>query len=256
MDLNGKNVLITGANRGIGRAFLDESLTSGAAHIYAAVRRPETLADEAKTHGDRLSLVAFDLDDPATVTAVGAACPDVDVVIICAAGTMSGPALASSDADVRQLFEQNVFAPLELLRVLEPALRRNAGAVLLVSSVSALIISRSSPIYSATKAAGTMIAGGVRAQLADSGVTVSISYPGFVDTDMTARMEITKASPRTVAARSLAGLLAGDTAIFPDRYAEIVEETLLTDMPTILRDPQEAATAAVRRFRNDERAGD
>jgi short-subunit dehydrogenase len=115
--------------------------------------------------------------------------------------------------------------------------------------LSGFLISRSSPIYSATKAACMMLAVGLREELKDSGVQVTSTFPGFIDTDMTTSMAIEKASPRSVAERSLDGLSAGATSVFPDRFAEMVREALEHDMGSVLTEPQQVATRVVRDYR-------
>jgi NAD(P)-dependent dehydrogenase (short-subunit alcohol dehydrogenase family) len=112
---------------------------------------------------------------------------------------------------------------------------------LFVQSLAALVISRSSPIYGASKAAAMMLAAGVRAELRTDGVTVTSTFPGFIDTDMTTGLDIPKASPRSVADRSLDAFAVG-RPVFPDRLAELVEDAVTQDMAAVLDDPQAVMT--------------
>ena len=123
--------------------------------------------------------------------------------------------------------------------------------MLFVQSLAALVISRSSPIYSASKAAAMMLAAGVRAELRPDGVTVTSTFPGFIDTDMTTGLEIPKASPRSVADRSLDAFAVGRSTVFPDRLAELVEDAVTQDMAAVLDDPQAVMTRLIRAFRLD-----
>jgi NAD(P)-dependent dehydrogenase (short-subunit alcohol dehydrogenase family) len=245
MDLAGRTVLVTGANRGIGRAFLDEALARGAALVYGAVRTPAMLDPAVAEYGNRVRPVRFDLADPTTVTDLAERCPGVDLLIANAAVGLSGSALDTPDADLRAVFEANLFAPLDLMRSFVPGLVDRRGGVLLVSSIAALLLSRSAPLYSASKAAVSMAFMGIRAQLRESGIRVGIVYPGFVDTDMTRAMTAPKATAASVARRSLDGFAAGQDAIFPDRYAEIVAAGLQRDLLLALSDPKAFADAAV-----------
>ncbi len=248
MELSNKNVLITGANRGIGRAFLDEVLARGVSRVYAAVRDPGSLTDVVAEHGHRVVAVPFDLADRSSVVDLAGRCSDVDLVIANAALGLRGPVLDVAEDDVRAVFEANVFAPLHLLRALSPGLVERRGAAVLISSVSALLLSRSSPLYSASKAALTMAVMGLRAQLSPLGVRIGIVYPGFVDTDMTAGMMVPKASAQSVARRSLDDVAAGSDVVLPDRYAEIVLEELQRDLRAALTDPKRTADVAVSRL--------
>ena len=81
--------------------------------------------------------------------------------------------------------------------------------MIFVLTVGAVALSRSSPVYSASKAAGLMLALAVREELRDDGATVTVVLPGFIDTEMAANFDRPKASPMQIAERSLDGWLAG-----------------------------------------------
>jgi NAD(P)-dependent dehydrogenase (short-subunit alcohol dehydrogenase family) len=252
--LAGRTVLVTGANRGIGRAFADEAIARGA-RVYATARDVVSLDTARAQHGDRLVALQLDLTDPNSVAALARACPDLDLVIHNAGAVVPGPVLAVPDGELRGLFETNFFGPVALLRQLSGGLARRRGGLLVVSSLAALMLSRSSPAYSASKAALTMAVFGLRTALRDSGVQVSVVYPGFVATDMTSAMTVPKAPARSVAARALDAFAAGELAIFPDRYAELVYDAVQHEVPKLLRDPQAVADAVVQRFAVDPAAG-
>jgi short-subunit dehydrogenase len=157
--------------------------------------------------------------------------------------------LGTDEAVCRETFEVNVFGPLALLRELAPVLRERRGGVLFINSLTGLVVSRSSPVYGASKAAARMLALGVREQLRGDGVVVTTSHPGFVDTDMAGPMPYPKASPEEVAGRSLDGLEAEATVVFPDALAEMVEQALLTRGEEILSEPQRLMTELTGRLR-------
>ena len=157
----------------------------------------------------------------------------------------AGRVLETDEALVRETFEVNVFGPLALLRGLAPGLRARSGGVLFVNSLAGLMVSRSSPVYGASKAAQRMLAAALRDQLLADGVVVTTVHAGFVDTDMAKDVPYPKASPQEVAERSLAAWEAEAAVVFPDRFAGMVEQALLTRMREVLDEPQQLMTSLV-----------
>jgi NAD(P)-dependent dehydrogenase (short-subunit alcohol dehydrogenase family) len=245
--LAGVNLLVTGANRGIGKAFVDEAVARGA-RVYATARRPESLVEVFAEHRDRVIPLGLDLRDSATIQAVVQRCSDLDLLVHNAGAPLPGRALDVPDAVARELFETNFFGPLQLLRGLAGGLGARRGGALVVTSQAALLLSRSSPIYSASKAALTMATLGIRAQLRDAGVRVAIVFPGMVDTEMTASMSGPKTSPRTVAANVFDAFARGETAIFPDGHSQQVRALLAHRFLDALTEPQPLAEEAIARF--------
>ena len=245
MQITGREALVTGASGGIGRAFVDALLARGAARVHAGTLDPSSLDAARARHGERLVPVRLDVTSPADRLAVAQACPDLDLVVSNAGIAPAGRVLDTAEALVRETFEVNVFGPLELLRGLAPALRARGGGVLFVNSLTGLVVSRSSPVYGASKAAQRMLASALREQLAADGVVVTTSHPGFVDTDMTRDVPYPKASPQEVAERSLDAWEAEAAVVFPDRFAELVEDALLTRMREVLDAPQQLTTSLV-----------
>ena len=252
MKLLGAHALVTGANRGLGSHFVEALLDRGAERVYAAARQVDTLADAAAQHGERIVPIQLDVTDSDAVRRLAASLPDVDLVVSNAGQACAVPALrGGADDEFRAVFEVNFFGPLGLVRAFAPSVRAHGGGILFVQSLAALVISRSSPIYSASKAAATMLAAGVRAELKADGVTVTSTFPGFVDTDMTAGVDIAKASPRSVADRSLDAFEAGRSVAFPDRLAELVEDAVIHDMAGVLDDPQAVMTGLIRTLKRE-----
>lgn len=238
MRIDGRSVLVTGANRGLGLALVEALLARGAAKVYAGARDPATLDAAQERLGDRLVPVRLDVTSPGDRRAVVEACPDVDALVSNAGLAPAGRLLDTDEAVCRETFEVNVFGPLELVRVLAPTLLARGGGVLLINSVAGLVVSRSSPVYGASKAAQRMLAAALREQLAAEGVVVTTSHAGFVDTDMAKGVPYPKATPEEVAERSLAAWEAGEAVVFPDRFAELVEDAMLTRMREVLDEPQ------------------
>lgn len=255
MRVTGTNALVTGANRGVGAALVDALFERGATRVYAAARDAGSLDAAVARYGDRLVAVQLDVCQPAQIAAAARACPDVDLLINNAGVTSYGRVLDISESLYREVFEVNVFGPLALVEAFAPTLRKRHGGVLFINSLAGLVVSRSAPVYGASKAATRMLALGLREQFVADGVVVTISHPGFIDTDMAADVQLPKASARQVADRSLDGWEAGVASVFPDRFAEIVEQALAEEMPAILAEPQRVMTRLVERFQQDARAG-
>jgi NAD(P)-dependent dehydrogenase (short-subunit alcohol dehydrogenase family) len=250
MKLAGKVALVTGANRGIGAALVNALVARDAAKVYAGARNPASLADAQRRHGERIVPVQLDVTSDDDRRAAAARCRDLDILVSNAGLAPAGPVLGTDEATCRETFEVNVFGPLALLRLLAPVLRERRGGVLFINSLTGLVVSRSSPVYGASKAAVRMLALGVRQELRGDGVVVTTSHPGFVDTGMAERIPYPKATPEEVAERSLDGLEAEATVVFPDRLAEMVDQALVTRAAEVLDEPQRLMTELVDKLRD------
>jgi NAD(P)-dependent dehydrogenase (short-subunit alcohol dehydrogenase family) len=242
VQIAGRTALVTGAGRGLGLVLADALLARGAARVYAGVRDPGQL--DARPDG-RLVPVRLDVTSADDRQAVADACPDLDLLVSNAGLAPVGRLLDTEEEVVRQTFEVNVFGPLALVRLLAPALRSRRGGVLFVNSLTGLVVSRSSPVYGASKAAARMLALALREQLGQDGVVVTTSHPGFIDTDMASAVPYPKATPQEVAERSLDAWEAERTVVFPDRLAELVEHALHERVQELLDEPQRLMTSLV-----------
>ena len=250
MDLTGRKALITGANRGVGAAFVTAALSRGAATIVAAARDPASLTSPSQTA--RVVPARLDVTDRAQVAAVSAEHPDIDLLVCNAGVTCQRPLLSDvTDAALREVMEVNFFGPLGLARAFAPALRRPGSGVIFILSVAAVALSRSAPVYSASKAACLMLALDLREELRDSGATVTVVLPGFIDTDMGAAFgRIAKATPAQIAALALDGWLAGQHTIWPDPFAELVGDAVGEPFRALLDEPRQVMTAIHTAFRD------
>ena len=245
MQIRGRTALVTGANRGLGRTFVEALLARGAAKVYVAARTPESPAAARERHGGRVVPVRLDVTVAADRRAVAESCGDLDLLVSNAGLAPSGRVLDTDETLCRETFEVNVFGPLALVQELAPTLRKRRGGVLFVNSVTGLVVSRSSPVYGASKAAQRMMALALREQLAADGVVISTSHPGFIDTDMAREVPYPKATPEEVVERSLDGWEAETTVVFPDRLAELVERAMCERMPEVFTQPQRVMTGLV-----------
>ena len=127
--------------------------------------------------------------------------------------------------------------------------------MILVLSMAGLMCPSQVAIYGASKAAGSFMGHALRADLKDDGVTVSMVYPGFVDTRLAAGYELPKVTPAQIAERSLDGWARGDASIFPDHFSQMVEHALKTRTEQWLADPGALTAALVGDFLQSDKAG-
>jgi NAD(P)-dependent dehydrogenase (short-subunit alcohol dehydrogenase family) len=219
--IDGAVALVTGANRGIGRAIVDALLQGGAKKVYAAARNPKSLEDLVKRHGDRLVPLKLDVTDAEQVASAVRVAGDVELVFnnagVAEATELTG---ASTLEQARREMEVNYFAPLTLTQAFAEGLAARGGAVVNVSSIAGLTNFPFFPTYSASKAAVHSLTQGSRILLGSRGVAVFGVYPGPVDTDMAKDIPFDKTSPADVARAILDGIEAGQADIFPDAFAE------------------------------------
>jgi NAD(P)-dependent dehydrogenase (short-subunit alcohol dehydrogenase family) len=211
MDLTSTTALVTGANRGLGRALVDALLDRGAARIYAAARDPRTVRVD-----ERIVPVALDLTDEASIARVAGVATDVDLLINNAGAAAFAPALNADPQAVAREFAVNVGGLYAMIRAFAPTLTARQGAV--VNVLTLLSYAPAPPMagYSASKAAAHSLTLALRPGLGRAGVRVHGVYPGGIDTDMVAGVDVPKAAPRAVADAILDGVAAGQEDIYPD----------------------------------------
>ena len=223
-DILGKNILVTGANRGIGKAIVEVFLDNGAAKAYAAVRNPESAAELVEKYGDKVVPVKLDLSEPESITAAAKAATDVDVVI------NNGGILKESSVIGDNTFETfkaelevNVYGLIRVAKAFAPVLKANGGGVLAqLNSVASLKSFPGIATYSASKAASYSFTQALKAELEEQGTTVLSVHPGPIATDMAkdAGIEDIAEPPELVAEEMLAALKAGELHCFPDKMAK------------------------------------
>ncbi|GAB3485571.1 SDR family oxidoreductase [Nocardiopsis coralliicola] len=239
MDIRNSTALVTGANRGIGRSFLDELRSRGATKIYAAARRPETLPA-----GPGIVPLQLDVTDDASVARAAEAAADT-TLLINNAGVSTYARLTDGAADdIRREMETNYFGPLRMVRAFAPVLRANGGAVLNALSIMAWMAYEHSNSYGASKAAAWALTNGVRYELAGSGIQVTALAMASVDTDMMAGIEDEKSDPAVIAKAALDGVQAGALEVLADSRTAQWKARLGEDPARLY--PQLAADRAVR----------
>ena len=190
-----RSVLVTGANRGIGRALVDEALRRGASRVYAGTRQPLAYTDE------RVRALALDVTDPEHIRHAVESVEYLDILI-----NNAGLALYDDLSD-RAVLEQhlavNLFGTWGVTRAFLPLLTSSRGAVVNVLSVASFAALPVIPSYSISKAAALSLSQSLRALLAGNGVSVHAVLTGPTDTDMSRDLDVPKASPAGGRARDL-----------------------------------------------------
>jgi len=223
-DLKNKTVLITGANRGIGKAILIEALRRGAAKVYAAVRNIDSANPLIAEHGERVIPIRIDLNDPASITAAAESATDVDVVVN-NAGVMKTTSAISDDAIESLQFEidTNVYGLIRVAQAFAPALKANGGGALVqLNSVASVRTFPDFATYCASKAASYAITQGLRGSLSEQGTHVVSVHPGPIQTDMAAVAGFEEISepPSVVAAAIFDAVVEGRFHAWPDTMAQ------------------------------------
>ncbi len=213
MRIEGSTALVTGANRGLGKAFAQALLDAGAAKVYAGARDPSSIRDE------RTTPVKLDVTSREDITAAAASCGDIDILINNAGAMFAKTVLAPDAVDTLRLeMDVNVFGMLDIANAFAPVLRRNGGGALVnVLSVVSWYVYPFNSTYCATKHAAQAVTEGLRIQLKGQGTRVIGVYAGFIDTDMGNTLSAgAKTSPLQVAQRTLEGIRNGTDIVLAD----------------------------------------
>ena len=212
MEIKESVALVTGANRGIGHAFVRALVDHGAAKVYAGARDPATVTDR-----DVIPL-QLDVTKPEEITAAAAVAGDVTIVINNAAVDSKGTGLLKgSFDDARQAMEVNFFGTWAVSRAFAPILARNGGGALVnMLSVASWISAPLLPGYAATKAAQWSLTQSLRQGLHDQGTLVIGIHAGFVETDLSAWVDAPKITPATVAEQTMQALANNSTEVLAD----------------------------------------
>jgi NAD(P)-dependent dehydrogenase (short-subunit alcohol dehydrogenase family) len=221
MQLSQAVVLITGANRGLGRALVHTALAAGARRIYAGARDPAQLTAIVNAAPDRIIPLALDVTNPQSLEAAAARAADTSVLINNAGVLASYNLLTSTREQLAEDFAINAFGVLAVTKALLPALERAvaAGGEAALANVLSVVSLASMPAlggYSAAKAAAYSITQALRGELAAKRIAVHAVFPGPIDTDMVRTFEMAKTSPEVVAQAIIEGIERGVEDIYPD----------------------------------------
>jgi NAD(P)-dependent dehydrogenase (short-subunit alcohol dehydrogenase family) len=217
MTIAGRAVLVTGANRGLGQALVEDALRRGASRVYAGMRRPLARAD------GRVTPLTLDVTDAAQIQAAVQRVGALDVLINNAGVDLHGE--LSDRALLERHLAVNLFGTYDVTQAFLPLLTRSRGTIVNVLSLAAIAPVPFTPTYSISKAAAFNLTQSLRALLSGRGLRVHAVLAGPVDTEMTRSLDIPKASPESVARAIFDGVHNGEEEIFPDPLSASLAES-------------------------------
>jgi NAD(P)-dependent dehydrogenase (short-subunit alcohol dehydrogenase family) len=223
-SLADRAVLVTGANRGMGREYVRQLLGRGVARVYAAAREPRSV----DVLDPRVVPLALDVTDPASVAAAVKAAPDVSVLINNAGIARTASVLAPETTALREQLETNLFGPLAMAAAFADQIAERSGAIVNVSSILAWLPVGAS--YGVSKAALWSATDSMRIELSPRGVQVVGVHVGLVDTDMAAFADAPKSDPADVVRQVLDGVESGDQEVLADEGSREVRRQLGTPL--------------------------
>ena len=229
MKLKGAVALVTGANRGLGKALTQALLSAGVKKVYGGARNPKSISVPG------VIPVQLDVTKPEQVQAAARALGDVSIVIN-NAGIFQGSTLASDDlfALARESMETNYFGPVAVAKAFAPILAANSGGALVcVLSVAAWTSVPGYLPYGPSKAAALMFTTAIRDELKAQGTQVTAILAGPIDTEMVADLDlpIPKTNPDTLARIVVEGIEAGKQEILTDDFAKMIKGQLSVELP-------------------------
>lgn len=229
--IEGAVALVTGSNRGIGRAIVEALIERGAAKVYAGARKTASVADLVAAHPGKVVAVELDVTNAAHIAKAAEVAGDVSLLIN-NAGVATSMGTMITDPAVGPMaqteFDVNVFGLMNVTQAFVPALNANGGgAIVNLGSVASLVSFAAAQTYSASKAAVHSITQSLRIAMGNT-LIVGV-YPGPVDTDMAKDIPFEKATPASVANEILDGVESGTEEVFPDPMAKEMGGFFLQD---------------------------
>jgi NAD(P)-dependent dehydrogenase (short-subunit alcohol dehydrogenase family) len=217
--IEGAVALVTGGNRGFGHAMVEELLDRGAAKVYATSRSPHTPQDT------RIVPLVLDVTDDDSVAAAAHVGDDVSIVVNNAGVLLRTPVLEAPLDDIRAELETNLFGTIRVARAFAAALARHSSSSL-VNVLSVLSWLAFGGGYEVSKAAAWSATNSMRVKLREQGTTVTALHVAYMDTDMTAGLDVPKADPREVARQTADAILAGEFEVLADDTTRAVKAGL------------------------------
>jgi len=224
--IEGAVALVTGGQRGFGRAVVDELLERGAAKVYATSRSEQLQRDP------RIVPLILDVTDDASVAAVAQAASDVSIVVNNAGVLLGVPILTAPLSTIREELETNLFGILRVARAFAPILAEYSPSSM-VNVLSVLSWMTLGTGYEISKSAAWSATNAFRLALRGQGTTVTALHVAFMDTDMAARFDAPKVDPREVARQTADAIVAGDFEILADDTTRSVRSRLSADVTAL-----------------------
>lgn len=231
MNVKDSTVFITGANRGIGKAYAEEFLKAGARKIYLGVRKPDSVTDLVATAPEIYVAVELDVTNQNQIEAAAKHASDT-TILINNAGILFWDNLQDKDIveKARAEMDVNYFGAMAMINAFAPILKVNGGGALAnISSIAGHLSFPNLPTYSASKAAAHFLTMAARLELHDQGTHVIGVYPGPIDTDMATEITMDKVPPSHVATETIKAIENKIEDVFPDDMAKELHKNLRDD---------------------------
>jgi NAD(P)-dependent dehydrogenase (short-subunit alcohol dehydrogenase family) len=235
MRIDGSIALVTGANRGLGRAYAKVLVERGAAKVYGAARDASAVTDKGVTP------IQLDITDAGRVVEVAQQCSDVTLLVNNAGVMKASTFIDPPNLDAARLeMDTNYFGTSSMCRAFAPVLAANGGgAIVNMLSVSSFYTNPLTASYGASKAAELSLTNGIRIELAHHGTLVVAVHASFIDTDMSAGVDGPKISPESVARQAFDAVEAGEIEVLADERSRFVKSSLSRDHELIYPQVQE-----------------
>ena len=224
--IEGAEALVTGGNRGFGRAMVEELLDRGAAKVYATARSPHTPPDR------RIVPLALDVTNDTSVAEAVTAATGVSIVVNNPGIALNTPVLDAPLADIRAELETNLFGIIRVTRAFAPILARHPSSSL-VNVLSVLSWLAFGKGYEISKAAAWSATNSIRVRLRDQGTVVTALHVAYMDTDMTARLDVPKADPRDIARQTADAIATGQFEVLADQATRTVKSRLSDELTSL-----------------------
>ena len=226
IQVKDKVALVTGANRGIGRAIAESFLEHGAKKVYLAVRNPESTIELAQKYGERVVTLQVDVSNADSIASLAQSAQDTQIVVNNAGILRTADPLAeNAETALSEELEVNLYGLLRVANAFAPILEQQSDAALVqLNSVASIKNFHPFSTYSASKAAAYSITQGLRESFAEKNVSVMSVHPGPIDTDMASQAGFEASDSASVVAEAIVnGLQEDQFLVFPDTMAKDFE---------------------------------
>ena len=225
--ISGAVALVTGGNRGFGRAVVDELLERGAAKVYATSRSGHPQRDD-----DRIVPLILDVTDDTSVAAAAQSARDVSILVNNAGISLATPVLNAPLSEIRDELDTNLFGIIRVARAFAPVLANHppSSMVNVLSALSWISFGRG---YEISKSAAWSATNALRLALRQQSTTVTALHVAYMDTDMTAHLDAPKADPREIARQTADAIIAGHYEILADNTTRALRSHLSDDVTAL-----------------------